>query len=119
MMNLGKLKFLLIALIGAFALGTAAYADADADLIASGKTSGVVGEQCDGMLGIVPGTTASAALQAAVRATNIKRKAAYGDLADQTGTTIDQVAKLTAEKLLERAEPGQKIRDCSGNWITK
>lgn len=119
MMKRNMFKILFLAIIGAFVLGSAAFADTDADLIASGKAAGTVGEQCDGYLGLVPGTSASDALQAAVRATNIKRKAAYGDLASQTGTSIDDVARVTAEKLLERAQAGQKIRDCSGAWVIK
>lgn len=119
MMKFSKLKTLFLALVGALALSGAAMADSDADLISAGKSAGSVGEQCDGYLGVVPGGGADEAVKAALRETNIKRKAAYADLADQTGTSIDDVARLTAEKLLDRADPGQKVRDCSGAWITK
>lgn len=86
--------------------------------IESAKDQGVVGERIDGYLGIVDGG-ADASLMRRVQDVNNKRRAAYDELAEQTGTTTEQVARVTGEKLTGQAGSGEYIMDESGQWTQK
>lgn len=86
--------------------------------IESAKDQGIVGERIDGYLGIVSGS-ADASLMRRVQDINNKRRAAYDDLAAQTGTTTEQVARVTGEKLIRQASSGEYIMDDSGQWRQK
>lgn len=76
----------------------------------------IVGEQADGYLGVVAGADASESLRREIADINQQRKAVYADLARRNGVTIEVAAALTAETLMNKATPGQCIRDQSGNW---
>ena len=86
--------------------------------IESAKDQGVVGERIDGYLGVVSGG-ADASLMRRVQDINNKRRAAYDKLAAQTNTTTEQVARVTGEKLIKQASPGEYIMDDSGQWRQK
>ncbi|WP_300391450.1 YdbL family protein [Henriciella sp.] len=86
--------------------------------IEAAKDQGVVGERIDGYLGIVDGG-ADASLMRRVKDINNKRRAAYDDLAKQTNTTTEQVARVTGEKLVSQAGPGEYVMDESGSWSKK
>ncbi|WP_084395721.1 YdbL family protein [Henriciella aquimarina] len=86
--------------------------------IEAAKEQGVVGERIDGYLGIVSGG-ADASLMRRVQDINNKRRAAYDDLAKDTGTTPEQVARVTGEKLISQAGRGEYIMDESGSWKKK
>ncbi|MEQ9316355.1 MAG: YdbL family protein [Henriciella sp.] len=96
----------------------AAPAQAGDPQIETAKQQGVVGERIDGYLGIVDGG-ADAALIRRVQDINNKRRAAYDDLAAQTGTTPEQVARITGEKLVAGAASGEYVMDDSGSWTRK
>jgi uncharacterized protein YdbL (DUF1318 family) len=115
-----RLKLILAAGIAVAAVAgsaTAAYAmlqDASAQLRATGQ----VGEQADGYLGIVG--SAPADLRAQVDAVNIKRRAAYTDLAGKRGVKLEEVAATTACQILSsRVLPGQYYRLPDGVWRTR
>ena len=110
-----SLVLLVVAILG---LAFAAHADATSDIIAQAKAARLVGERPDGYLGLVKGT-ASEAISRAVRETNIKRKAVYGDLARAKGATLEVVAALTGEKLIARAPKGEMVMDKTGRWYEK
>ncbi|WP_370236199.1 MULTISPECIES: YdbL family protein [Henriciella] len=101
--------------LAATALAVAAPASAGDPQIDTAKEQGVVGERIDGYLGIVDGG-ADPALIRRVQDINNKRRAAYDDLARQTGTTPEQVARVTGEKLVSGAARGQFVMDDSGKW---
>jgi uncharacterized protein YdbL (DUF1318 family) len=86
--------------------------------IEAAKDQGVVGERIDGFLGIVDGG-ADAALTRLVQDTNNKRRTAYDDLASQTGTSSQQVGRVSGEKLIAATEPGEYFMDDSGRWQQK
>ena len=113
--------FRLIATI-ALVLGAAAMlsgqAHAGAPEIEAAKDQGVVGERIDGFLGIV-GDGAGPALIRLVNDINNKRRAVYDDKARQTGTTMEQVARVTGEKQIARADAGEYYMDDSGSWKKK
>lgn len=82
----------------------------------SAKEAGQVGEKADGYLGVVsnaPGVTAL------VQDINQKRRAAYQDIAQKNGTSLQAVEELAGRKALEKTPPGQFIMSPGGQWIRK
>ena len=110
------MKLILAAGIGLAAIAgtTTAYAmlqDASALL----RSSGQVGEQADGYLGLVG--SAPAAVRAQVDSVNIKRRAYYTDLAAKRGAKIEEVAATTACELFRtKVGAGQYYRLPDGVW---
>lgn len=76
--------------------------------------SGGIGEQWDGYLGFV--TAPSPALKAAVDAINIKRRAAYTQVAAARNVTVEQFAQTTACSTLRAVKPGQAYKLKDGGW---
>ena len=89
-----------------------------AEEIDSAKQAGVVGEQSDGYLGLVR-ADAAAEVKALVDEVNSKRRAAYEEVAARNGTPVETVARLAGVKLIERAPPGEYVRDDTGAWKQK
>ena len=99
----------------AFALALAGAAHAlDLD---GAKASGLVGERVDGYVAAVA-PSPSADVAALVADVNAKRKATYQDIAKKNGTDAAEVAKLAAQKLMERAPKGAWIH-ADGRWFQK
>lgn len=93
----------------------AAYAMMQADAAAELRSSGQVGEQVDGYLGVVG--SAPASVRAQVDSVNIKRRAYYTDLAARRGAKIEEVAATTGCELLRtKVAPGQYYRGADGTW---
>lgn len=89
-----------------------------ASLVSAALAEGSVGEQADGYLGIKG--TATAALRAEVDAINIKRRAAYTQLAAQRGVTIkDVAAAIGCETLTARVATGRAYLLTDGVWRVK
>lgn len=104
-------------LLGLSALGAApAYAQ-DA-VVSAAKAAGAVGEQADGYLGIKGSVGAD--VRAAVDAINIKRRAAYTDLASKRGVTVADMAAVTGcQTLAGRVSQGQIYKIGGAEWQTK
>ena len=83
------------------------------------KSEGVIGETIGGYLAVVAGANPSAAQRAAMDEINIGRKAVYTDLARQQNVAVEVVAKLTGEKQVAKAPPGQKVLLENGTWSSK
>jgi uncharacterized protein YdbL (DUF1318 family) len=96
--------FLLLVAAPAFAI------DLDA-----AKRQGLVGEQPDGYLGAVRQTPEAAEL---VRSVNAQRRQSYQELAKRNGVSVDSVASLAGKKLVDRAGPGEYVRD-AGRWVQR
>ncbi|MEO8723883.1 MAG: YdbL family protein [Sphingobium sp.] len=93
-------------------------ARAQTGVIVAAMTNGTVGEQSDGYLGIAG--TASADVRSEVEAINIKRRAAYTDLAAKRGVTVADAAVATGcQTLANRVKPGQVYRIGAGAWQTR
>jgi len=109
-----RMKLMVAAALGiAMVAGGTAYAYQDA--AASLRASGQAGEQADGYMGVVSG--APAAIRAQVEQVNIQRRAAYTQLAQQRGVTIEEAAAATACQLFStRVGPGQYYRLPDGVW---
>ena len=117
-----RMKVMIAAGLGLAALaGGTAYAFVyQSDAAAQLRSTGLVGEQADGYLGLVG--SASADIRSQVDSINIQRRAYYTDLASQpraraTGATIEEVARSTAcELFATRVQPGQYYRLPDGVW---
>lgn len=104
------------ALLGAGLLVTRAHAQTPA--VSSALAEGSVGEQSDGYLGI--NGAVSADVRSGVEAINIKRRAAYTDLAAKRGVTVADMAAATGcQTLASRVKQGQSYRIAGGAWQVK
>ena len=93
----------------------AAYALVQGDAAASLRSTGQVGEQADGYLGVVGSVSSS--VRAQVDSVNIQRRAYYTDLAARRGAKIEEVAATTACELFRtKVAPGQFYRGTDGTW---
>lgn len=113
---------LMIAVGAALALATGfaltAPARAQGASVAAAMAAGAVGEQADGYLGIAGAVSAD--VRAEVESINIKRRAAYTDLAGKRGVTVADVAAATGcQTLSSRVKQGQAYRIGAGAWTTK
>ncbi|MEO1014212.1 MAG: YdbL family protein [Pseudomonadota bacterium] len=114
-----KFLFSIASAAAAVAAGSALSGSASAAsaAIESAKRQCVIGERLDGYLGAVRGQRLDAALKREVDSVNMRRKAAYSDLARQRGVTIETAAAVTAERLIERAPSGQCVQNNAGAWV--
>ena len=108
---------ILVAFVGLLATlaGPASAGDPQID---AAQEQGVVGERIDGYLGVVSGNVDPSLLRK-INEINNKRRALYDDLARETGTTIEQVARLTGEKQIAKAPPGTYVMGEDGVWKLK
>ena len=109
-------KFANIVLV-AGALAVAAPVLAADPVVEAALSSGQIGEQWDGYLGYV--SPPSGDLKAAVDAINIKRRAAYTQVAAARNVTVDQFAQTTACQTLRSVKPGQAYKLQDGGWRTR
>ncbi|KMW74767.1 hypothetical protein TI10_03160 [Photorhabdus luminescens subsp. luminescens] len=80
------------------------------------KQKGLVGETFSGYLAIVK---ADSQAQALVTEINQARKKKYAEIAAGNNISTEQVAKLTGEKLVYRAESGEYVLGINGKWLKK
>ena len=98
---------------------TPVLADAAGDKAAidAAKAAGVVGEQGDGYLGVVP--SADAAVTAALNNINNGRANVYADTAAKSGVTRDAAGLATGATLIARVPAGQFYKPLGGAWTKK
>lgn len=77
------------------------------------KAAGQVGELMNGYLGLVDGR-APADVKAMVDSINAQRRAEYQRIGAKNGVSADEVAKLTAQKVIGQAGPGHFVQTPSG-----
>jgi uncharacterized protein len=88
------------------------------------RAQGLIGEDWTGYVAAVSATP-SAEVQALVADVNAKRKSVYEQIAKQNSTaqnpvTADDVARVGAPKVFEKAAPGTYIRTAAGQpWKKK
>ncbi|TAL34879.1 MAG: DUF1318 domain-containing protein [Alphaproteobacteria bacterium] len=82
------------------------------------KSEGLVGEQPNGLLGIVTAAP-SPDVQTLVSQTNAERLKRYQDIATKNGTQVEQVQAVAGEKLVSTTPAGQYIMTASGTWQKK
>ena len=77
------------------------------------KSQGLVGEQPNGMLGVVRNSTPE--LVSLVKDINHKRKAAYEEIAQRNGTDINVIQQLAGKKAIAKTPVGQFVKS-AGQW---
>lgn len=97
--------------------GMATMAPAQGSEVRQAIDAGIVGETATGYLGFAQ--TPSGELRAQVDAINLGRRSAFADLAQQRGTTRQQVAEETACNRLSSVNPGQVYQLRDGVWRTR
>ena len=80
------------------------------------KADGVIGETDEGLVDFVKEKDAKST--DVVDAENVDRKAAYEQIAKDTGESADKVAKQAAQKRFDHAKPGEWIK-IDGKWKKK
>ena len=102
----------------ALVVGMGGIALAQASGISAALADGTVGEKADGYMDFRG--TPSSALRAEVDAINIKRRAAYTQLAAQRGVTVrDVAAAIGCETLTSRVAQGRAYQLPDGVWRVK
>ncbi len=84
--------------------------------LSEAKEQGLVGEQANGLLGVVEASTAANEL---VKDINSKRLVILNKMAEKNGMTLEQVSILAGEKAIKKTPAGQYIRNASGQWVVK
>jgi len=107
-----------LALAAIAALLFAAPPTAWADSLGDAKAAGWIGEQADGMLGIVD-SGAPADAKALVQSVNAKRREGYAAIAKKNGTSPDAVAARAGARNIAKTRPGHYIRPSGGGWTKK
>jgi uncharacterized protein YdbL (DUF1318 family) len=82
------------------------------------KAQGIVGEQPNGYLGVVP-PGGAATVQALVNDVNLKRRHMYEDIARRNSTKLEAVEMLAGKTAIDNTRPGNFIRSPSGQWVKK
>jgi hypothetical protein len=108
----------LFSLLAVAALIFAAPTTAWADALGDAKNAGQVGEQADGMLGIVD-SGAPASVKSLVQSVNAKRRDGYAAIAKKNGTSLDAVAALAGKRNIEKTSAGHYIKPAGGGWKKK
>lgn len=101
----------------ALMFNTPAAAQASDPAVTAARAGGVIGEQADGYLGIVPGATASADVRARVDQINIQRRALYTRRAAERSVSVNEMAAAVACEVFQgRIAVGERYRDQGGQW---
>lgn len=108
-----RLVFVLIATFVLVCLNGAYAVDLD-----QAKSQGLIGEQRNGYLGTVSGSS-SPELQELINSINQKRKVKYLKIAKETGSTLPQVEILAGKKAQEKTATGHFIQTPDGGWKRK
>ncbi len=113
------MKKITTALIVAFLALALPMVPAFAADIVSAKAQGQVGEQTDGLLGVVDPATAPADVSSMVLTINAERMAKYQAIADKNGTPVEQTQALAGQKLMGQTPAGQFVMGPDGQWMKK
>jgi uncharacterized protein YdbL (DUF1318 family) len=107
-----------IAGLGAAGVAIAQTADAKAKVDAA-KAAGTVGEQADGLLGLVSGD-ADAATKQAVAEINNGRQAVYREAATRNGVSVEAAGAATFETVIKpKLRPGEFYKPAGSGWVRK
>ena len=82
------------------------------------RAQGVVGERFDGFA-VVRDAGAAASIKAMVNDINAKRRAIYDERAKAQGVASEQVGRVYAEQILQKAPAGTWILSADGRWVQK
>lgn len=111
---LTRLRRLLPALLALVVIVTAVPASAQS--LDDFRRQGIVGERYDGLAVL---RQQNPAAQALVSQVNARRSRIYAERAKQQKVPADQVGRVYAREVFERAPPGTWFLDASGKWVRK
>lgn len=80
------------------------------------KEQGLIGEQNNGLLGVVE---SSPEVEMLVKEINALRLQKYAQIAQKNGMTLEQVSLLAGEKTVKKTPAGQYIQNAAGQWVVK
>lgn len=80
------------------------------------KEQGLIGEQNNGLLGVVE---SSPEVETLVKEINERRLGKYSQIAKKNSMTLEQVSLLAGEKTMKKTPAGQYIQNSSGQWVVK
>lgn len=80
------------------------------------KAQGVIGETASGYLDYV---TSARPDEGLIQEENADRKSVYQAIASQQGVSLDRVEKLRAQQIVDKANPGEFLKNESGAWRKK
>jgi hypothetical protein len=98
--------------LGLFALPVAAQS------LDAAKADGQIGERIDGYVGVVD-ASAPGDIKRLVDEVNAGREAKYAEIAAERGTSVQAVAQIAGQKLIERAARGEYVMGADGRWRQK
>ena len=110
-----KLRIYLAVL--ALVLAAAAAAPAVAIGLNAARAKGLVGETQSGYIAAVK--SPSAEVQKLVNSVNAKRRKHYQSIASRNGVSVDEVGRLTAQKLINSLPGGVYYQASGGGWRRK
>lgn len=111
--------FAFLATPAVLVVSTPAIAQANAKAtVDAAKAAGTVGEQGDGLLGLVKGS-ADAATTAAVSEINNGRRKLYASTAAKAGVTPEAAGEAAAQALVPKIPSGQYYKTLGGSWQKK
>jgi uncharacterized protein len=82
------------------------------------KAAGQIGERIDGYVGVVD-ANAPGDIRKLVDQVNAGREAKYAEIAAERGTSVQAVAQIAGQKLIERAPKGEYVMGADGRWRQK
>ncbi|MBW2289383.1 MAG: YdbL family protein [Deltaproteobacteria bacterium] len=89
-----------------------------ADGLGDAKAAGWVGEQANGMLGIVD-SSAPASTQALVESVNAKRREGYASIAKKNETSATAIAARAGERNIAKTQAGHYVKRSGEGWQKK
>jgi len=99
------------------ALAAVAALPAGAIELEAARAQGLVGETRSGF--VAPVNAASAEVQSLVEDVNAKRRSHYLSIARRNGVDLEEVGRMTAEKLINGLPSGAYFEAASGGWRQK
>lgn len=107
-----QIRFITVLALACMLLALPAYA---LDLHEA-RSAGVIGETLEGYVAPLKETPE---VEALVSEINGKRKQEYARISKENGQPVDIVAKLAAEQIINRLEPGNYYQGPDGKWKTR
>lgn len=89
---------------------------ANALTLKEAKQQGLVGETLNGYIAVVKPTAEAQALTDKI---NQARTEQYKSVAAENNVSVNDVAKMTGQKLVSRAEAGEYVKGINGQWLKK
>lgn len=80
------------------------------------KEQGLIGEQSNGLLGVIE---SSPEIEVLVENINARRLSKYSQIAQKNAMTLEQVSLLAGEKTIKKTAAGQYIQNATGQWVVK